>query len=244
MDSTKTTPLNNKTVGFQMSCYEKTWRDVIYKKIDENLSYLSRFGDIFSEKLLIINNVNSYTVVRTEFLKKYKGEDISAWDTGNESQNEIILNKFGLYLKEIQPKNYSIQHFYGIYLTDCDYIFHVSEDCDISKLDDNFIIECIEEMESNYNIIVAFPRWCPDVDSNFEEVLPKTKKFRYQFGFTDQVYLIKTKEFKKDIYHYTHPMSERYPWYGGECFEKRVDAYMRKENMYGIVHREYEYKHG
>ena len=157
-----------------MSCYEKTWTDVIYNKIDKNLSCFSQFGDIFSEKILIINNVNNYTTVRAEFLKKYKGKNIAIWDTHDESLNEIVLNKFGLYLKEIQPKHYSIQHFYGIHLTDCDYILHVSEDCDISQLDNNFIIECVEEMEKSYNYIVAFPRWCPDIDSNFEEVLPKT----------------------------------------------------------------------
>jgi len=222
-----------------MSCYQKTWEDVVNNRMENNLSFFNK--DMFDEKTLIINNVSSFW----EVYEKTKGKRICTYSTMNHEENKHVLSCFGLSLEDFSiGLYYSIQHFSGIYITKCDYLLHVSEDCDISNLDDGFIIESIEMMEQNHNLIVAFPRWCPDVDSNFEQVLPKTDRFYFQYGFTDQVYLIKTEAFKKDIYHHTHPMSDRYPWYGGESFEKRVDAYMRKEHMYGIVHREYEYKHG
>ncbi len=224
-----------------MSCYENTWKEVIDSKLEKNLSLFSK--DLFKEKRLIVNNVNSFWNVFEYFKRKH--EEIQTWGTWDEEVNEEILSTFGLSLKDFTiGLYYSIQHLSGIYLTECDYLLHVSEDCDISGLDDFFIVESIQEMEKSRRYIVAFPRWCPDIEDNFEQVLPKTGVFYYQYGFTDQVYLIKTEIFKRNIYRHKHPMSERYPSYGGECFEKRVDAYMRMERMYGIVHREYEYKHG
>lgn len=245
MDSTKTILPNNKTVAFQTSCYEATWRKLLEEgKLEKDLALFSE--NLFSEKRLIINNINkdsSFSAIEKFVLRNELGIGITTLFF--DKNREKILNHFGLSLKDFPVGlYYSIQHFMGLYFTKADYLFHVSEDCDIGKLDDRFIIECVEEMEKTSNLIVAFPRWCPDTGSNFEQVLPKTDKFYFQFGFTDQVYLIKTEAFKKTIYNYSHPVSERYPWYGGESFEKRIDAYMRRENMYGIVHREYEYTHG
>ena len=36
-------------------------------------------------------------------------------------------------------------------------------------------------------------------------------------------------------------MSKRYPLYGGECFEKRIDSFMRCNQYYGVVHKNYIY---
>jgi hypothetical protein len=47
------------------------------------------------------------------------------------------------------------------------------------------------------------------------------------YGFSDQMYLVRTSEFRAPIYHLSHPAGKRYPRYGGNLFERRVDAFMR-----------------
>ena len=46
-------------------------------------------------------------------------------------------------------------------------------------------------------------------------------------------------DFKDRIYYEHHPDSQRYPAYGGELFEKRVDAWMRTNGFLRCT-----YKHG
>src|SRR5574344_2438379 len=52
-------------------------------------------------------------------------------------------------------------------------------------------------------------------------------QYGLSYGFSDQCYLIRVDEFKRRIYNFKNEASERYPKYGGELFEKRVDAYLR-----------------
>ena len=61
----------------------------------------------------------------------------------------------------------------------------------------------------------------------------------YGNGFSDQMYLIRTADFRAPIYECSHPDAERYPAYGGELFEKRVYAWMRHHN-----YTRASYKHG
>ena len=225
-----------KSIAFQTSCYEKSYRLLLEKDLLRH--NLSQFSDVdFEEETVIVNNV-----VNMEHLLKLADENFTDINFIN-SQRDIgtVLNYFGLSLEDISKGLfYSIQHFTGIYHTKCDYLFHVSEDCGIDNLDSRFIKESIAMLESNKKYIIAMPRWCDDDDA-IERAKPDKDNFFIQYGFTDQIYIIKTKKFKEDIYHYSHPRSARYPAYGGECFEKRIDSFMRCNQYYGIVHKQYIY---
>ena len=59
------------------------------------------------------------------------------------------------------------------------------------------------------------------------------------FGFSDQCFLVRSKDFKASIYNESNPASERYPEHGGETFEKRVDSWMRNHNYQRLT-----FKHG
>jgi len=223
------------SIAFQMSCYEKSYNHVLKNGIFRH--NLSLFQDInFEEKTVIINNVSNHDNINS-LIKDFP--DI--YFIFADETPEITLNFFDLSLSDFPiGLYYSLQHFTGIYHTQCDYLFHISEDCGINNLDSNFIKESIDMLESNEKYIIAMPRWCKD-DNAIEKAEPDKNNFFIQYGFTDQIYIIKTKKFKEDIYHYHHPMSERYPKYGGECFEKRVDSFMRCNQYYGIVHKNYIY---
>jgi len=223
------------SIAFQTSCYEKSYKHLLKNGVLNH--YLSLFQDIdFEEKTVIVNNVSDHNNIKSLF-KNFNNIDFIF----SEKNPETVLSFFNLSLLDFQiGLYYSIQHFTGIYYTQCDYLFHVSEDCGIDNLDSNFIKESVEMLESNEKYIIAMPRWCED-DNAIEKTEPESDKFFIQYGFTDQIYIIKTKKFKEDIYHYSHPMSERYPKYGGECFEKRIDSFMRCNQHYGVVHKNYIY---
>jgi hypothetical protein len=57
------------------------------------------------------------------------------------------------------------------------------------------------------------------------------------------MYLVKTADFKAPIYNETHPESERYPEYGGELFEKRVDSWMRRHDYQRLTFKHGSYIH-
>jgi hypothetical protein len=63
------------------------------------------------------------------------------------------------------------------------------------------------------------------------------------YGFSDQCYLVRTSAFRAPIYGEKNALSERYPWYGGELFEKRVDSWMRNNCRPRLTHRSAWYRH-
>ena len=99
----------------------------------------------------------------------------------------------------------------------------------------------IEIMERNPDIIVANPTWNYKWNEAKAESQSELDDFYVGYGFSDQCYLINTEVFKQKIYNYHHLDSERYPEYGGELFEKRVDSYMRCHNKYRITHKSISY---
>ena len=90
--------------------------------------------------------------------------------------------------------------------------------------------------EQNSRIKVANPTWNDEYTVAQNESIFEDNRFLKSFGFSDQCYLIKTKDFKQNIYKENNPLSNRYPSYGGELFEKRVDSWMRNNNYYRITY--------
>jgi hypothetical protein len=230
-----------KSICFQTTCYEKDYSLLLEKGLLEN--YLSHFPEIsFSEKRILINNVKNPKKI--DKLINSKFPEFSYVFTDDQKQN--VINYFDLDSKVINVGlYYSIQHFTGVYCTDCDYLFHIGGDNNIEHLDSNFIRESIDILESNDSYIIAMPRWGEDPTKGaIEEAIRSDHNFFVEFGFTDQIYILKVNEFKNKIYNYSHPDSSKYPLYGGELFEKRVNSFMRTMGKYRVVHKNYFYMPG
>jgi hypothetical protein len=225
------------TICLQTSCYQKSYKHVLNTMLP---CFNSKFSKtIFKEKQLIINNMID-SINLSELIK-----DFNILYSSNNTEN--ILNSFGIKLNEYTKDNinYSIQHYVGIFNTTCDYIFHISEDCNIDNLDDTFIMDCITKLEENPNYICALPNWMKDTKlGGKQEAINTDGNFYVCYGFTDQVYVIKIKKFKDKIYNYLHPDSVRYPLYGGPAFEKRINSWMYCNNLYRIVHKDYYFLPG
>lgn len=100
-------------------------------------------------------------------------------------------------------------------------------------------------MQLNEKYVIANPTW----NFRYNDMRKECERFGFTGDFgvsqgcSDQCYLIKTSEFKKQIYKYKHPDSERYPKYGGELFEKRVDSYLRCTNHLRLNYAKASYIH-
>ncbi len=58
------------------------------------------------------------------------------------------------------------------------------------------------------------------------------------------MYLVRTSDFRSpSVHNETHALPSRYPWYGGELFEKRVDSWMRNHGFHLITYRGASYEH-
>jgi len=99
-------------------------------------------------------------------------------------------------------------------------------------------------MNGNDKFVSSMPSWDTrfigprnEADQSFQH-----KNFWGGYGFSDQVYLIKTKVFKQSgVWHYRHIESDRYPI--GDTFEKKIDAFMRNADKWRLVHKKSWYEH-
>jgi len=58
------------------------------------------------------------------------------------------------------------------------------------------------------------------------------------------MYLMRTSDFRSpSVYHETNPASARYPAYGGELFEKKVDSWMRNHGFHRLTYKHAAYSH-
>ncbi|WP_088014378.1 hypothetical protein [Gottfriedia acidiceleris] len=227
-------------VTFETKCYEKDWEillktDRIEKMIEFNLYR-------FKEKILYINNVQNVREVSRHADKLVARDVLSSYvivdDYSNEALNYFEVNKDsfkgGYY--------YSISELVSIYLCNTEYLLHFSSDSILEK-PFNWIDLSILKLQDDEKIKVANPVWNGNVFEAKQESMDEDENFYIGYGFSDQCYLIKTNDFKNKIYNEKNPISERYPIYGGELFEKRVDAWMRNNNLKRITFKHGNYIH-
>lgn len=216
-------------ICFQINVYEKTYREMFDWRLDH---YLKVVNYDFDEYILVVNNVSNREDV-IERAKKFP--KFSIYFAGDNDQE--VLKHFDLFDLG-KAYVYTIPHLYTIFYTTCDYIFHISEDID-NLVIDNFIEDSVEMMK-NESIISTIPDWgYEQLDGHYYE-----NGFDVTIGFSDQIYIINKKMFDKpEYYKFSHPFSNRYPDYGGECFEKRIDSYMMCNNLKRAVHKKSKYTH-
>jgi hypothetical protein len=91
-----------------------------------------------------------------------------------------------------------------------------------NKTPTQWLSDGIETLRNNNNVKVFNLTWNEEYSAAKKEADYDDLLNGYGFGFSDQMYLIRSADFKKPIYEFYDPASERYPKYGGELFEKRV----------------------
>ncbi|MEI7028205.1 hypothetical protein [Paenibacillus sp. y28] len=226
----------NREVTFETKCYEKDWRLLLLTPRLQTMIQYNRFP--FKETMLYINNVNDPDEVGFYAGKLVQNGLLTSYVIVDTYAREA-LDFFGIDKNSFNGGYYySIAELVSIYLAKTKYILHYSSDSILAgELD--WIEAALEKMESDARIKVANPTWNFSYAYARQEAEEEDSRFYVGYGFSDQCYLIRTADFRARIYNEKNPESERYPAYGGELFEKRVDAWMRNHHHLRIT-----YKHG
>ena len=230
----------NPTITFETKCWEKDWKyllntDLIKKNID-------RHNYSFEKKVLMINNISNYNAVISAADKLIKNGTLTEYFLVDDYA-EKTLEYFDITKEDLGiGYYYSISELVSIFLCNTEYLLHYSSDSKL-KTRSNWIYSALIEFENHDAIKVANPTWNQEYGQAKNESIFEDADFFKGFGFSDQCYLIKMKDFKDRIYKEKNPLSKRYPSYGGELFEKRVDSWMRNNNYYRITYKHDSYYH-
>jgi hypothetical protein len=228
-------------VTFETKVWEKDWEYILkgdyLKKVIENCNYK------FSSKHVIINNVKNRNIVEKFCQEKVDEGIIDCFYVIDDYEFEI-LEHFGLSKDDFKGGfKYSSAELLGIYKCETEYLLHFSGDSFPLDFQQNWIDEAIKIMTNNHDIIVANPTWDGKFGEAKDESFDEIDNFYIGYGFSDQSYLVRKTDFINRIYSEKNMKSERYPKYGGELFEKRVDSYMRNNKKFRITHKTSSYKH-
>jgi hypothetical protein len=232
--------MENKSITFETKVWEGDWKMVLktgrLKRIIESCRYN------FDERVLYINNVNDrQTVLRAA--EKYLKSGILTSIIFVEDAAKQTLEHFNLTFESFKGGYYySIQELTGILNCKTKYLLHLTGDT-IIKGRAAWINSAIERMEHDSTILTVNPNGDPQEVTAKGNLLSEDELYYKGFGFSDQCYLIRAADFRENIYNETHEASKRYPCYGGELFEKRIDSYMRNHGLYRLTCKTVKYEH-
>lgn len=228
----------NTAITFETKVWEGDWRIILKTGRLRRIIDACRYA--FNERILYINNVNDRSKVQ-KAAEKYLENGVLTSVVFVDEIAVKALEHFKLDKESFKGGYcYSIQELSGIYNCRTKYLLHMTGDSIITNKE-SWIAESIDRMERDPSILVANPNG--DMQDVKQNLVEEEANFYKGFGFSDQCYLIRVDDFKKQIYNETHEASKRYPDYGGELFEKRVDSYMHNHNMYRLTSKNAEYKH-
>ncbi|PET66040.1 hypothetical protein CN514_11465 [Bacillus sp. AFS001701] len=227
-------------VTFETKCYEKDWEILLKTDRIEKMIEFNQFQ--FKEKILYINNVQDVREVSRHADKLVARDILSSYVIVDDYSKEV-LNYFEITKESFKGGYYySISELVSIYLCNTKFLLHFSSDSILEK-PFNWIDLSILKLQEDERIKVANPVWNGNIFEAKQESIDEDENFYIGYGFSDQCYLIRTNDFKNKIYNEKNPISERYPIYGGELFEKRVDAWMRNNHFKRITFKHGNYIH-
>jgi|YelNatPaOPRAMG01_1025707.scaffolds.fasta_scaffold22364_3 hypothetical protein len=224
------------SVTFSTSCWEQDWDILLKTNFLKNK--IERNNYAFTKKVLIINNVKDRAKVE-KYARIAVECDVLTDYFFVEDYIEAALKSFELTKEALGRGYYYSNHeLTSIYLCSTDYLLFYTGDTWLDKTVP-WVAPAIDEFEKNSVYKVANPVWNYMFSHAKSVNTSEVGDFWVGYGFSDQCFLVRTKEFKAPIYNETNPASAQYPLYGGETFEKRVYSWMRNHHYLRLT-----YKHG
>lgn len=260
--------INGEKVTLASNCYEKNIdivTDVAYAK------KLFLYGlDCVDYRMLLISNVQDKEMAKEkcESLKKLNIIDdyIFSFDCSEAIQNTFLgcdrqsfLRKTTLhervqaFLRKRKIKSiydgiyYSVSQIASIVTCPTKWLLFVTEDVQIHpETLENWGGQAINIINGKTEVLVANPIWNEKSDEAQKESLYEDEEFWYSECFSDQCFLINTDKLKsiKDILSEKNDECERvFPYYGGNCFERRICAYMKNHHLLRATYKHDFYIH-
>jgi hypothetical protein len=232
---------DSNDVTFEIKVYENDWKYIL--KGDYLDKIIARCNYPFKRRVLFINNVDNLEEVKKYANKKITDGVLDAYYVVD-GYADKALKYFNIEKESFKGGYYySISELVSIYLCQTEYLLHFSSDSFLAESTINWIDDAIKVFKERDDIIVANPTWDFEYKEAEEESISEIDDFYIGYGFSDQCYLIKSNVFKGQIYNEKNIVSEKYPKYGGELFEKRVDSFMRNQNKFRITCKKVSYVH-
>ncbi|MDA8412358.1 MAG: hypothetical protein M0023_01055 [Desulfobacteraceae bacterium] len=228
------------SVTFETKCYEKDWEILLKTGRLEQMIKRNCFD--FAERILYINNVADPDQVRF-YAGKLKERDVITQYVFVDEYAREALDFFGLDRDSFRGGYYySIQELVGIYRCQTEYLLHFAGDSMLEK-PFHWIEQSIAKLEEDPRVKVV--NCLPDGSACEAEAqaYEEDDNFWLGYGFSDQCYLIRTADYRQRIFNETHPASERYPQYGGELFERKVDSWMHNHDFLRATYKNGNYLH-
>ncbi len=229
------------SVTVETKCWENDWEFLLKTDRIQRMVDHSAFG--FARKSLLINNVRSPEKVCAAAEKLVRSGVISGFHLVADYENEA-LDFFGLSRSALGSGYvYSIAELVGIYLCETEYLLHFSGDSMPSPAA-GWIEAALMRFGQNPRVKVANLTWNHNYNEAASESFAQDRDFYAGYGFSDQMYLVRTSDLRsRPVYHEEHEMSARYPEYGGELFEKRIDSWMRNHEFLRLTYKHGSYEH-
>jgi len=230
------------TITLETKVWENDWELIL--KTSRLKELVNRCKHRFDKKILYINNVKNPSEVE-RYAQRMIDEGILDQFIHVDQYAEQALGFFELDKQKLgKGYYYSIAELVSIYLTETTHLLHFSSDAMPEKnIPLNWLNQGIQVLQENPQVKVFNLAW----DKKYKEVqaesIDENSNFYLGYGFSDQMYLIRTADFKAPIYEEVNAESERYPSYGGELFEKRVDSWMRNHQFLRATYKHGSYLH-
>lgn len=241
----------SKTVTFATTVWEKDWKEILLS--DEYLEKLQIENHCynFTEKILIINNVADYMPVIEAAEKKIEEGVLTNYYLAKDHAKNI-LQFFQLERRDLKKDHTfdgsddwiyynALGPLAAIYFCVSDYLLYHTGDTFLEK-PVSWIEQALRLLEKKKKYKVANLLW----NDNALEAKKESFKERQDFfiskrGFSDQLFLVKRKDFQKPIYSELRADASHFP--RGDVFEKRVFCHMLKVGWKRITYAKGAYTH-
>ncbi len=229
------------SITFETKCWENDWEFLLKTDRIERMVERSMFD--FAKRSLLINNVSDARKVAARAEKLVRTGVLTDFTIVRDHETEA-LDFFGLSKASFGSGYvYSIAELVGIYLCQTDFLLHFSGDSMPARATPWLEI-ALKRFEADGRVKVANLTWNDNYAEAAKEAFAVDDEFCVSYGFSDQMYLVRTSDFRSPVvYREKNVMSERYPAYAGELFEKRVDSWMRNHDFHRLTYRHGSYVH-
>lgn len=234
---------------FATCCYEKDWKLLLLdpKYLEEK--QIQNHSYPFSEKLLVINNVENLDLVKKAADKLISKKILTRYVVAKDLEKEM-LSFFKLKKEDFRSSSQNSSDWVyfnalgpltAIYTAQNPYLLYQTGDVFLKRAV-SWIDRSLRFMEKNKDVKVANLTW----NENFKEAKEESYRKTWNFfvakkGFSDQMFLIKTDDFRAPIYSEIHEESGHFPW--GDLFEKRVFSWLLNRGFKRITYRRGSYIH-
>lgn len=188
----------------------------------------------FAERTLLINNVMDPARARDRAVRIFDSGEISSVHFVD-SHIDNVLATLGLSKGEFgRLLHHSDCALVAPFITSSSYLLYwdadILLDCPV-----DWVEGAIDLLESQPSIFCVTPRPCW-WDSSRELTVSNRSGFALGYGFSDQIFLVRTDELRQPIYRESCPASARYPAsHVAATFEQRLDSYMRRNHRLRAV---------